>query len=244
MNNTNNNNNNVFPSPKEDSTPMYHRRLGIFLMAGECVKYEMNNTAQLGRVISFDINNEMVNINNFIPQTAGHTNNNINTNMKMLRQTKITHTIAIDSVIDFRFMFTIHDIDKHRVVIGNDNNNFYYCLAERIHTSNRTIESIYDDSCLVNHSVSLSVFLDINMMRDQMTRKLNTRTSFRLNRFAFISASSNFTKSYLIRNMNVDVIEIRNIKKVCQRVGLYLQQVNNSIILTEHILRLDSMIHL
>ena len=237
----------MFPTPKEDALPMYHRHLGLFLMPGECVAYNINENEHeisIGRIINFDFNSAVVTINHYIPQTAGHTTSNLNTNMKMLRQTEVTHTISIDSIIDFRFMFTMTEIRKYNIIIGDDDNTYYYLVSERVNTINTIIEPIKYDSVMVYNSVSLSVFLDLNLMREYFTKKLNSRTSSRLNRFSFMTASSNYTKSFLIRNMDVDIIEIRNIKKVCHRVGLCLQQINNNITLTEYILRMDSMIDL
>ena len=216
-------------------------------MPGECVAYNINENEHeisIGRIINFDFNSAVVTINHYIPQTAGHTTSNLNTNMKMLRQTEVTHTISIDSIIDFRFMFTMTEIKKYNIIIGDDDNTYYYLVSERVNTINTIIEPIKYDSVMVYNSVSLSVFLDLNLMREYLTKKLNSRTSSRLNRFSFMTASSNNTKSFLIRNMDVDIIEIRNIKKVCHRVGLCLQQINNNITLTEYILRMDSMIDL
>jgi hypothetical protein len=91
--------------------------------------------------------------------------------------------------------------------------------------------------------VTDEIFLDLNLLRDQVTRKINTRSTLQATRFTVTSACSRHTKNYFIRNLSTPLLEF-DIKRACPRTGAQLAQYNNPIKFSESIIRLDSKLDL
>jgi hypothetical protein len=67
--------------------------------------------------------------------------------------------------------------------------------------------SEYAKNGFVSNSVTEEIFLDLNLLRDQVARKINTRSTLQATRFAVTSACSRHTKNYFIRNLSTPLLE-------------------------------------
>jgi hypothetical protein len=245
INNNNNNNNNLFPTFDTDAVPVHFLQLECTLKIGECVVFDLDDISKFGRIINYGDDDDSVIINEYIvPQQATQfvERNNIK-NIQLVQQTQIQHTINHNSIIELCWIITTSDVDIHSITIGTNYKNFYG-VTHRIDTVTNDVSLIDYKHGFVSSSVSQDIFFDLNLLRDQITRKLNTRSTISTNRFSITSSCSSHTRRYLIRNLSSTPLLEFDIRRACPRTGAQLAQYNNPIKYLETILRLDSKLDL
>jgi hypothetical protein len=255
INNNNNNNNNhtlppspsLFPVLNTNAEPQYFVQLDSTLKVGECVNFDYNGSSKFGRIIDYDNDDKddkNVIINEYIipQQGSRHVVRNLIRNIQLVQQTHIEHAMDYNTILDYCWIITTTDVDQHSITIGENYKNFYG-VTHRINTVTSEVSLIDYKNGLVSNSVTEDIFLDLNLLRDQITRKINTRSTLQATRFTIQSACSRHTKNYFIRNLSTPVLEF-NIRRACPRTGAQLAQYNNPIKYLEYILRLDSKVDL
>jgi hypothetical protein len=146
------------------------------------------------------------------------------------------------NILEYCWIITTCDVDIHSITIGENYKNVYG-VTHRINTDTNEIDTIDYTHGFVCNSITEGVFLDLNLLRDQITRKINTRSTLQATKFTISSACSRNTKNYLIRNLSKTLLEF-DIRRACPRTGAQLAQYNNPIKYLEYILRLDSKLDL
>jgi hypothetical protein len=107
-----------------------------------------------------------------------------------------------------------------QICIGENYKNVYG-VTHRISTDTNEVASIDYTHGFVSNSVTEDVFLDLNLLRDQITRKINTRSTLQATKFTISSACSRYTKNYLIRNLSTTLLEF-DIRRAGPRTGAQL----------------------
>ena len=237
----------MFPSPNTNAQPHYFVQLNSVLKVGECVVFDFNGSSKLGRIIDFsnDGNGGMkviINEYNIPPQGGRQVERNLITNIELVQQTQIQHATNFNAIIEYCWIITALDVDTHSITVGENYKNFYG-VTHRIGTVANEVSPIDYTNGFVPDSVTEKIFFDLNLLRDRVTRKINTRSTLQATKFTISSACCCHTKFYLIRNLSPALLEF-DIKRACPRTGAQLAQYNRPIKYLEYILRLDSKLDL
>jgi hypothetical protein len=79
-----------------------------------------------------------------------------------------------NNILEYCWIITTCDFDTHSITIGENYKNFYG-VTHRINTVTNDVASIDYNHGFVSNSVTEEVFLDLDLLRDQITHKINRR---------------------------------------------------------------------